>query len=87
MNDHYADPLREAAAHGMQKVVQVTPTAAAAVQVWLHVKAQRVREQAERERQAADALRTSNAPPIGRHDCSGCPPTTRHGCAPPTCCR
>ncbi|MEV1199434.1 hypothetical protein, partial [Microbispora rosea] len=63
MNDHYADPLREAAAHGMQKVVQVAPTtyllfAAAAVQVWLHMKAQRVREQAEQERQAADALRT-----------------------------
>ncbi len=57
MNDHYADPLREAATHGMQKAVQVAPTAAAAVQVWLHMKAQRVREQAERERQAADALR------------------------------
>ncbi|MCT9934949.1 hypothetical protein N5079_32555 [Planotetraspora sp. A-T 1434] len=58
MNDHYADPLREAVAHGMQKAVQLTPTVAAAAQIWLHIKAQRAREQAEMERQATEALRS-----------------------------
>ncbi|GII56051.1 hypothetical protein Pth03_44400 [Planotetraspora thailandica] len=57
MNDHYADPLREAVALGRQRALQLAPVAVTTTQVLLQLKAQRVRAQAERERQAADALR------------------------------
>ncbi|GLX02647.1 hypothetical protein [Microtetraspora sp. NBRC 16547] len=57
MNDHYADPLREAAAQGVERTVQMTSVAAAAGQVLTQIKAQRLREQAEHDRQATAALR------------------------------
>jgi hypothetical protein len=57
MNEQHADPLREAAAHGIQRAVQLAPAAVTTAQVLLQLKAQRVREQAERERQAAGQLR------------------------------
>ncbi|WP_055483874.1 hypothetical protein [Sphaerimonospora mesophila] len=56
MEDHYADPLPEAAAYGFQRALQIAPAAVTTAQVLLQMKTQRLREQAERQRQAAETL-------------------------------
>ncbi|GIH68375.1 hypothetical protein [Sphaerimonospora thailandensis] len=56
MEDHYADPLPEAAAYGFQRALQIAPAAVTTAQVLLQMKTQRLREQTERQRQAAETL-------------------------------
>jgi len=55
--EYHADPLREAAAHGVERAVRLTSIAAAAIQVLAQIQAQRKREQAEQAQRAVRALR------------------------------
>ncbi|GII34638.1 hypothetical protein [Planotetraspora mira] len=60
MNDHHEDPLREAAAQGLERAVQLTSVAGAAAQFRVQMKAERAREQAEQQQQLARQLRTAH---------------------------
>jgi hypothetical protein len=60
MNDRHEDPLREAAAQGLERTVQLTSVAGAAAQVRVQMKAERAREQAEQQQRLARQLRTTH---------------------------